>query len=741
MSSRWRWHIVVKSLVCSTVLFVQVQSVFAWSVPTHQLISDRAAHVAVINTGFLHVLGFSNPGLKPDDVDGIILTDKSISGWIQQGANFEDAGNIFTGRFYNHFHNPLCQAPWTSCQPPWPDAGLHDSILLIPFNGESALLWAQNAGLSDQTNTDWSWQAVREDYYSALTATTKTDRESWFAKTFEGVGHIIHLIQDMSQPAHVRNDAHPVDGAGIGNGLEAWAISHDGSNAINSIIVQSPVIPPLPQGPSPASNLAPITAFWDNEQYDGTLNTLATVSNPDIGLAEYTNANYFSEDTINAPAGDRHHFDFPSTQINDYTTCADTAPPGSQGQFRWYLGRTAKMGSDCPIDPSTMDHALAGSFLPSPAPEQVSSSLQLDAKVHEEYSRDLIPRAVGYSVGLINYFFRGQIELSLPGRGYYAISDGNGDFTNFRVKAKNVSPPNVANTPRDEMTNGTIQLVIKYNLAKSDPFRPVWVDVNPTEYIVVSESTESTITSDDTGTELDFDLSQNPLPLWATNVYAYVVYRGVLGDEQDAVAVGYKDVSEPTPFTMANGMDYVCLNGAWYVAGSNEALQEVDSNHNGIADEADIYPHGITDGYLRFSDVNNPIIGYAYDYNAWWHHDTNPQSDGVAPAQYGKVFVITDGTAYSAGESATRTNLDSRDTIFPPLSSIGYITLNPVKRQSEWVNGVWTDIYLAFPQWRGVYGWPIWTWFNDVYGTGTCLTDDLSGTAPDLTGPVPVTLQ
>jgi hypothetical protein len=251
----------------------------------------------------------------------------------------------------------------------------------------------------------------------------------------------------------------------------------------------------------------------------------------------------------------------------------------------------------------------------------------------------------------------------------------------------------------------------------------------------VPESTgKRTISSDDTGTELDFDLSQNALPLWATNVYVYVVYRGVLGDEQDAVAVGYQDVSEPTPFTMANGMDNVCLNGAWYVAGSNEALQVVDSNHNGIADEADIYPHGITDGYLRFSDASSPIIGYASDYNAWWY-------DGVLPAQYGKVFVITDGTAYSAGESATRTNLDSRDTIFPPLPSIGYITLNPVKRQSEWVNGVWTDIYFAFPQWRGVYGWPIWSWMNDVYGTGTCLIDDLSGTVPDLTGPVPVTVQ
>jgi hypothetical protein len=713
-------------VLCALVLLYPAQRILAWDQETHVAITGRASAVSDFN-GIVPALGLPRPDMKISGTDSRGKSKiQSITEWVQAGSNFEDDGNLFTGRFYNHFHNPICQAPWTGCTPPWPDAGLDDSILLIPLIGESALRWAQDA----QTNPEWSWQGVRQYYYNALTAPSDVDRDRFFAQTFEGVGHIVHLVQDMSAPAHARNDAHPLDGIGLGGGLETWAISRDGRTKVAAFLDQPPIVPPFPQGP-PVEGLVPITQFWDTDRYDGTAATLSEVSDPKIGLAEYTNANYFSDDTIAAPAGDRHHFDWPSININDYTTFDDAAPPGSWGERRWYLGRAG----------TTNEHFIAGSFLPSPQPNQVSSNLVLDAKVHEEYSRDLIPRAVGYSVGLINYFFRGQIELSLPGRGYYAISDGNGDFTNFRVKAKNVSPPNVTNTPRDEMTNGTIQLVIKYNLAKSDPFRPVWVDVNRTEYIVVSESTESTITSDDTGTELDFDLSQNALPLWATNVYVYVVYRGVLGDEQDAVAVGYQDVSEPTPFTMANGMDYVCLNGAWYVAGSNEALQVVDTNHNGIADEADIYPHGITDGYLRFSDVNNPIIGYAYDYNAWWHHDTNPQSDGVAPAQYGKVFVITDGTAYSAGESATRTNLDSRDTIFPPLSSIGYITLNPVTRQSEWVNGVWTDLFFAIPQWRGVYGWPIWVWLNDVYGTGTCLTDDLSGTAPDLTGPVPVTLQ
>jgi hypothetical protein len=722
MILRWRRRSAVVGILCVTAMVIQIRPVFAWSVPTHELISDRAAHIAVLNIGLLPQLGFSNPSLTKPDVEGIFVNNKSVSQWIQTGANFEDQSFLIVfGRFWNHFHNPLCQAPWTGCQSPWPNAGMNDSIFGIPIHGESALLWAQNSGLSDQTNTDWSWQAVQQDYYSALTAKSDGDRVNFFAKTFEGMGHVIHLIQDMSVPAHVRNDAHPIDGSGLFEGLETWA-DHN-ANVIGNF-AETVIIPSLPQG-QPVTNLAPITQFWDTDRYDGTAATLSSVRDPNIGLAEYTNATYFSDDTIATPVGDRHHFDLPSTNISDYVAFSDAAPPGSWGQQRWYLGRAG----------TTNEHFFAGSFLPSPQPNQVGSNLVLDAKAHEDYSRDLIPRAVGYSVGLINYFFRGRIELSLPNRGIYTLTDSNGDFTHFRVKAKNVSPPNVENTPRDEMTDGSIQLVIKYNLAQADPFRPVWVDVaSEASYIVVPESTgQRAISSSDPGTELDFDLSQTPLPLWATNVYVYVVYRGVLGDEQDAVAVGYKDVSEPTPFTMANGMDYACLNGAWYVAGSDAALQAVDSNHNGIADEADIFAHGIADGYLRFSDVSTPIIGNASNYNAWFA--------GVPPAQFGKVFVITDGMAYSAGESATRTNLDSRDTIFSPLPSSGYITLNPVKRQSEWVNGVWTDIFFPIPQWRGIYGWPIWTWLNDVYGSGTCDTDDLSGTAPDLIGPAPVTLQ
>ena len=164
-----------------------VQDVWAWSVPTHKLISEKAAQASVLDKGVLRSLGFVNLDPVEPDTKKVKVGGKVIGEWIKDGAEFEDGGNIFTGRFYNHFHNPLYPAPV---------AGLSDIR-----SGQSALEWAQDP----LRNADWSWQMVRQLYYEALTAQRKTERDLKFAQAFRGIGHFIHLGQEMSQPAHVRN--------------------------------------------------------------------------------------------------------------------------------------------------------------------------------------------------------------------------------------------------------------------------------------------------------------------------------------------------------------------------------------------------------------------------------------------------------------------------------------------------------------------------------------------------------
>jgi hypothetical protein len=75
----------------------------------------------------------------------------------------------------------------------------------------------------------------------------------------------------------------------------------------------------------------------------------------------------------------------------------------------------------------------------------------LDLECYKEYAQNLIPRAVGYSAGLLNYFFRGTLDVSWPETGVYSIADGsqtsytaNGNhhqqFTKINAAIRNTTP-------------------------------------------------------------------------------------------------------------------------------------------------------------------------------------------------------------------------------------------------------------------------------------------------------------
>jgi len=109
--------------------------------------------------------------------------DRNISELIGDGSNFED--NL--PRPLNHFYDPLHDAPL---------AGGHKS----PD-------WAleQPAEIAEQ---EFSLKDAGDYLYRALTLPSLQERKQYFGRTFETLGHIIHHLQDMAQPQHVRNDAH-----------------------------------------------------------------------------------------------------------------------------------------------------------------------------------------------------------------------------------------------------------------------------------------------------------------------------------------------------------------------------------------------------------------------------------------------------------------------------------------------------------------------------------------------------
>jgi hypothetical protein len=155
-------------------------SVGAYEIETHALISEIAGPRSQTDDILQNHIGV-NEGLSK------IAQGFTLAFWLSEGSRRED--NVL--RLLNHFHNPLATG--------WSQAGLLGSI------GQSSIVWAQNTA---QGFPGWSWTEVRQRYLDALTKPQPPERDSGLARTFEGLGRQIHLIQDAASPAHVRNDPH-----------------------------------------------------------------------------------------------------------------------------------------------------------------------------------------------------------------------------------------------------------------------------------------------------------------------------------------------------------------------------------------------------------------------------------------------------------------------------------------------------------------------------------------------------
>jgi hypothetical protein len=178
-------------------------------------------------------------------------------------------------------------------------------------------------------------------------------------------------------------------------------------------------------------------------------------------------------------------------------------------------------------------------------------------------------------------------------------------FNEIRVNATNIA------NGTDAMSNGTIELFVQYKLASEDPFKNNMVISSPdigTYYIRVPEINGATGIPRDATTELVFNLASKPLPIWATDVYIYVVYTGQIGAKTNQVAIGFRDISEPTPVDVYNNTDYTCLNSTWYKYDETAAMNIVDSNSDGKADRSDIYPHTISDIAFLSGPVNTTLV-------------------------------------------------------------------------------------------------------------------------------------
>ena len=366
------WFFAQMTVFASSQMFPSLG--LAFEITTHQQITEKAIEMI-------------EPALNAYLIDNLNLTGglySSVNGltpkeWMIEGSHFEDE-SIRPG---NHFHDPIR------------NSGLGGF--------DSAIDWSLSPIGSQFPEGAYSWNDAREYYFKALTSPTKAERDENWGKTFRALGQIMHLIQDMASPAHVRNDAH-LSYFGIGNvdGLHDYMERQSVASYLGGGMI-GPDRPILEQAgatrPEPFSNL------FDANQYSGT-NPDATLGGH-AGLSEYANANFFSDDTIPF----QPFFNFPSYNHPNLSEVIPAISPFPAGQSYVTLLR---LGS--PSDPHariakyTGNQALA-KFTLAHLQYDLIGQLQLDDAVYDAYSSHLIPRAVGYSAAVLKYFFRGTSPI------------------------------------------------------------------------------------------------------------------------------------------------------------------------------------------------------------------------------------------------------------------------------------------------------------------------------------------
>jgi hypothetical protein len=428
----------------------------------------------------------------------------------------------------------------------------------VGLNGNpnrSSLLWATSGDL----NPVYSIPQARQSMFRALTTVDPIVREHFWADTFRAVGQFTHLLQDTAQPQHVRDDIHLSFSEPISRALPGlfprWS-------RYESFTTQLAV-----GGSYPRVDLPTFTSYWTTADRKG--------------LADFTNRNFVSEQTnFRQPGGTRF---------------AEPAEPTNPAAFtEVIIPQVFDLDGNTPIPNATniavrfVSNTAQDNYAPgqSAANPKLSAFSVLDFQHftttgqhvyslyndnHQAYFELLGPRAVGYSAGIMNYFFRGALEIAEPDEVVYAMVDPfqSETFTKLKLKIRNA-------TPNESTEGGTVRAVAKYH--RNTCYKPdltgeaeaPGIDIlacrGAEEEISVSATQSApSLPANGAFVPLTFDFSGSPIPVGVFDLFVQVIYQGTLGDEKEtALAVGTKDIFEPTHLTYMNATDVYEINDVFY---------------------------------------------------------------------------------------------------------------------------------------------------------------------------------
>jgi Tol biopolymer transport system component len=524
-------------IACITIVF----SIDAWAW------NDDVTHPHLTRTAIQksEMAKYLENQLNSTEGINTVLGGKTIFRWIQEGALLEDDPAC---RASNHFHDPLV--------PSWEDAGLSDMQGLVklwcwgfgvgefpPNEISSSVTWAtgiRSPQPLDKDNSvsafnEWDWDSAREYYYIYLTghdlngvavASDKKARDAYFAYCFRALGQVLHLLQDAAVPAHVRNDfsqGHtdiiPDDESmpweWIGNRFEHYVKANNDADWFDQAVGGD-------------LSIVTLTNFWDTNNWDGAV----PIDNEAIiGIAEFTNQNFVSEYTI------FKNYTFPhesSTNIEKYVL--------GQIEPETVVGKDGKTDQVIYFAKNKhgikIDHFLIPGYLTKDmfgVDGGVERTYHLDDNCFKDYAALLVPRAIGYSASVVDYFFRGSLDVD----DIVLHRDLNGNIADFDISVKNTS---LAGEELELMKNGALLLSYEYTIPGQE--EPIF-NFFGTIYTIQGENDQ--INSN----YLTIDIHpSDPIPANVVDLKMTLIFKGSLGHEDNAI------VAKVVPFAATSRIAY-----------------------------------------------------------------------------------------------------------------------------------------------------------------------------------------
>ena len=202
-------------MVCTVLVFGNAD---AYDLRTHGSISDRGFDASQGTARYLNEMGigpddvFDRPAVTPPGQLADFTNLGTVRGWLTEGAIRED----------DYQPHPLLERIF-GCEPPLNPPSAIDRPVhhffdvqrggagLTLSGGLPAPDWAlgvQGRGPADDQN-QFSLPDARVSQVRALTESSRDGRDRNTALLFRTLGHVIHVLQDMAQPQHTRNDPHP----------------------------------------------------------------------------------------------------------------------------------------------------------------------------------------------------------------------------------------------------------------------------------------------------------------------------------------------------------------------------------------------------------------------------------------------------------------------------------------------------------------------------------------------------